>query len=76
MPQPVCFGWVDPANNTLRLYAPAIERNLLGKLCLITEYCRFGRSGRVIFRLRVTEREVLDLFTLTSHQNERRGYTH
>lgn len=75
-PPPVYLRRVDPTSNMRRFYALTIERDLFGKLCLITEYGRIGRSGRVISRPCVTEREALDLFDRTRRQKERRGYTH
>ncbi len=75
-PRPVYLRRINPAQNMRRFYALAIERDLFGKLCLITEYGRIGRSGRVISRPCLTEREALALFDRTRRQKERRGYTH
>lgn len=75
-PRPVYLRRIDPARNMRRFYALAIERDLFGKLCLITEYGCIGRSGRVISRPCMTEHEALVLFDRTRRQKERRGYTH
>jgi predicted DNA-binding WGR domain protein len=75
-PRPVYLRRIDPARNMHRFYALAIERDLFGKLCLITEFGRIGRSGRVVSRPCVTEREALALFDRTRRQKERRGYIH
>jgi predicted DNA-binding WGR domain protein len=75
-PRPVYLRRIDPAHNMRRFYALAIERDLFGKLCVITEYGRIGKSGRVMSRPCVTAREALVLFDRTRRQKERRGYTH
>jgi predicted DNA-binding WGR domain protein len=73
-PRPVYLRRIDPAHNMRRFYALAIERDLFGKLCLITEYGRIGRSGRVISRSCLTECEALILFDRVRRQKEKRGY--
>jgi predicted DNA-binding WGR domain protein len=73
-PRPVYLRRIDPALNMRRFYALAIEQDLFGTLCLITEYGRIGRNGRVLSRHCLTEREALDLFDRARRQKERRGY--
>ena len=64
----------DPARNMRRFYLMAIETDLFGNACLITEYGRIGRAGRVTSRAFETENEALNRFNRTKRQKERRGY--
>jgi predicted DNA-binding WGR domain protein len=73
-PKPVYLRRIDPAHNIRRFYALAIERDLFGRLCVITEHGRIGRSGRVMSRPCVIEREALMLLDRMRRQKERRGY--
>lgn len=74
-PRPVYLRRIDPARNMRRFYALAIERDLFGKLCLITEYGRIGRSGRLVSRPCATEQDALQQFSRVFRQKARRGYT-
>lgn len=73
-PRPVYLRRIDPDRNMRRFYALSIDRDLFGKVCLITEHGRIGSGGRVISRTFATEREAMALFDRTRLQKQRRGY--
>jgi predicted DNA-binding WGR domain protein len=65
---------VDPAKNMHRFYGLDVRRDLFGQWCLIREWGRIGRGGRMRMAAYATAAEAHDALADQRRVKERRGY--
>jgi predicted DNA-binding WGR domain protein len=65
---------VDPAKNMRRLYRLDVQRDLFGQWCLVREWGRIGRGGRVRMAAYATAAEAHAALAGQQRIKERRGY--
>ena len=65
---------INPRRRMSRFYVLAIEPTLFGGYCLVREYGRIGRGGRVMRQFFATADEAVRELTRLRRMKERRGY--
>ncbi len=65
---------VDPGRRMSRFYVLAIEPTLFGGYCMVREYGRIGRGGRVMRQFFASADAAVREFTRLRQMKERRGY--
>jgi predicted DNA-binding WGR domain protein len=66
---------IDPAHNMARFYTLAIEPDLFAACCVVTEWGRIGRGGRVRRAAYPNEALARTALEKARASKERRGYT-
>jgi predicted DNA-binding WGR domain protein len=65
---------VDPSRNMARFYRLSIMPSLFGDICLVREWGRIGKSGRIRIDLFEKAREAAAAHTAIENAKRRRGY--
>ena len=73
-PARVYLRRIDQARNMRRFYVLGIERDLFGGACLVVEYGRIGRPGRMLSRAFPSETDATAQLDRQRRQKIRRGY--
>ncbi|APH74973.1 WGR domain-containing protein [Aquibium oceanicum] len=68
------FHRIDPARNMARFYRMSSMPSLFGDICLVREWGRIGRAGRMRIDLYETAREAAAARQALSRVKRRRGY--
>ena len=70
----VTLRLIDPAKNRWRFYHLEIQPDLFGNACLVREWGRIGRAGKVLVRAFPTAAEAERALGLHRRRKEKRGY--
>jgi predicted DNA-binding WGR domain protein len=65
---------IDPARNMARFYRMSSTPSLFGDICLVREWGRIGRPGRIRVDLYETEQESMAAREALSRVKRQRGY--
>lgn len=65
---------IDPARNMARFYAMTVQRDLFGMWCVVREWGRIGRGGRVIAEPYDSETLAAIAVQRQVERKRRRGY--
>ncbi|MCR5860592.1 WGR domain-containing protein [Mesorhizobium sp. J428] len=65
---------IDPARNMARFYRMSSTPSLFGDICLVREWGRIGRPGRIRVDLYETREEAIAAREALSRLRRRRGY--
>ncbi len=68
------FHRIDPARNMARFYRMSSMPSLFGDMCLVREWGRIGRPGRIRIDLYETALEATAAREALSRVKRRRGY--
>ena len=70
----VTLRLIDPEKNRWRFYSLDIQPDLFGQWCLVREWGRIGRPGKVLIRAYPTIAEAERALWRQQRRKERRGY--
>lgn len=65
---------IDPARNMARFYRMSSTPSLFGDICLVREWGRIGRPGRIRIDLYESAEEAIAAREILSFAKRRRGY--
>ena len=70
----VTLRLIDPERNKWRFYSLDVQPDLFGQACLIREWGRIGRAGKVLTRAYPTVTEAETALGRLRRRKEKRGY--
>ena len=70
----VALRLIDPEKNQARFYYLDIQPDLFGNWCLIREWGRIGRAGKVLTRAYPSTADAEQALGRQQRRKERRGY--
>lgn len=65
---------LDPAKNMCRFYRLEVQRDLFGQWCLVREWGRIGRAGRLRMAAYDSAEQAKGALVRQRRVKERRGY--